>query len=184
MENSWFPFHPSSCFLLLFCFEFQLWLKWMWKARMTLMGFLVTVVERCHDLFYPPHLPGSWSVKPQVDVKAPPCWELTGSLPSTGEMWCASGCCVTRRLLWGGSLCWVQLRKRGSRTFHFCFWESLPELPLSPMVTRAVWCWHGNPTLSWPGFYERCALQAVSCRTSTRNQEVLEEVPTWKQGFN
>lgn len=64
--------------------------KGVYERSGTLMAFLVTAVERC--LFYPPHLPGHWGIKPQVDVKAPPCWELRDSLPSTDEMRCTSGC--------------------------------------------------------------------------------------------
>lgn len=73
---------PRTCLLLLFCIEFQLSWKHVWKARMSLMVLTITVLERFHHLFYLPCLSSIQGVEPQVDVEARPCWNLSGSLPS------------------------------------------------------------------------------------------------------
>lgn len=100
------PLHPSSCFLQLFCTEIQLSLKCVWKFMMALRGFLVTVLMRCHYLFNPSHLSSSQDVDQQVDLEASPCWELAGSLLSTGELWSGNFTrCVKMRFLQWGRFC-------------------------------------------------------------------------------
>lgn len=90
LENfQWLPLHPSSCFLQLFCIVF---------------GFCWSMYERTGWLWW-----DSWSLfsrdtissfmhlthqAAQVDAEAPPCWELTGSVPFTDEMWSGNGCCI------------------------------------------------------------------------------------------